>query len=304
MRFGLVLWVLTSCMHSATAGAKAGYPFSVTTERSGGGHQVLAHNAGPATVSVRLTVDKAENIGTVQALPVYAVVQPYSDLRLLQIRPLTPGRGSRFATQSTYKLGSIDAVPDPRALYRLPYENGRRFVIGQAAGGPMTTHDGADSRYAVDFTMPRNTLVVAARDGVVIETESSYRLGGPDPAFLSKANYVSIQHADGTVAFYAHLAPRGVRVQPGQKVLAGTPIGYSGATGFTSAPHLHFVVQKLVRENEGFASVSVPVRFYVGVPPRVFEPRYQQWITADYASPGKAPERGKQRGYPDSSERH
>ena len=114
-------------------------------------------------MSVKLTLANAENVSIPRALPMYAVVQPFSELLLLQIRPATPSRNHRFATQSTYKLGSIVAVPDPRAIYRLPYENGRSFAISQAAGGPITTHDGDDSRFAVDFTMPKNTPVVASR---------------------------------------------------------------------------------------------------------------------------------------------
>ncbi|MBK7953987.1 MAG: M23 family metallopeptidase [Candidatus Accumulibacter sp.] len=290
MRSLPILWLLLACTLSAIAGAREAYPLSITAERRGSGHQVLARNAGPAPVSVRLTLASVENVDSVQALPVVAVVPPYSELLLLQIRPLTPGRSHRFATQSTYKIGNISALPDPRAIYRLPYENGRSFVVSQAAGGPITTHHADDSRYAIDFRMPENTPIVAARGGVVIATESSHRRGGQDPALLSMANYVSILHVDDTVATYAHLAPGGVRVRVGERVLAGTPIGYSGATGYTSGPHLHFVVQRLVRADEGFASVSLPLRFYVGLPPYAFEPAYRQWLTADYSAPGKPPQ--------------
>lgn len=289
MRLAVTLWLLMACMLPAIADGKTAYPFLVVTQRSSVGHQVVARNSGPAPVSVRLTLVNAENVSIQRTLPVYAVVQANSELLLLDIRPSNPGRTHRFTTQSTYKLGSIVAVPDPRAVYRLPYENGSSFFISQAAGGPISTHDGEDSRYAVDFTMPVNTPVVVAREGVVIASESSHRRGGRNPALMSMANYVSILHADQTIATYAHLAPGGVRVRPGERVLAGTPIGYSGATGYTSGPHLHFVVQKLVRQNEGFAAISLPLRFYVGDPPYVFEPRYQQWLTADYSSPGKAP---------------
>lgn len=284
-------WLLLAC--ALPAGAKEAYPFSVVAERSGAGHRVLARNSGPAPVSVRLTLTYAENVSTIQPLPVYAVVRPYSDLLLLQIRSLDSGRGHRFATQSTYNLGSVLAVPDPRAVYRLPYENGRSFVISQTAGGPLTTHGGDESRYAVDFTMPENTPIVAARDGVVVEAESSYRLGGRDRVLLSMANYVRILHADETIATYAHLAPDSVRVRPGESVLAGMLIGHSGVTGYTSGPHLHFVVQKLVRENDGFARVSLPLRFYAGNPPYVFEPKYHQVATADYSTPGRPPRVGQ-----------
>ena len=156
--------------------------------------------------------------------------RPFSELLLLQIRSATPGRNHRFTTQSTYKLGSIVAVSDQRAVYRLPYENGNSFFISQAAGGPISTHDGEDSRFAVDFTMPENTPVVAAREGLVIASESSHRRGGTNPALMSLANFVSILHADQTVATYAHLAPGGIRVRPGDRVLALSLIHISEPT--------------------------------------------------------------------------
>ena len=289
MRRILFSWLLITCALPGLAGAKQAYPFSVSAERSGAGHDLIARNRGPAPVSVRLTLTATDNVAATQPLPVLAVVRPHSELLLLHIRPAVPGRGLRFSTQSTYSIGSFYAIPDPRAIYRLPYQDGRSFVISQAPGGPLTTHNTDDSEYAVDFTMPENTPIVAARDGVVIETESANRRGSKDRSLLAAANYVRILHADETVATYAHLAPNGVRVRPGEKVSAGTVIGLSGATGYASGPHLHFVVQKLVRRNEGFAMASVAIRFYVGNPARVFEPKFRQLATADYSTPGKPP---------------
>ena len=289
MRRILFSWLLIACALPGLAGAKQAYPFSVSAERSGTGHDLIARNLGPAPVSVRLTLTATDNVAATQPLPVLAVVRPHSELLLLHIRPAVPGRGLRFSTQSTYSIGSFYTIPDPRAIYRLPYQDGRSFVISQAPGGPLTTHNTDDSEYAVDFTMPENTPIVAARDGVVIETESANRLGSKDRGLLAAANYVRILHADETVATYAHLAPDGVRVLPGEKVSAGTVIGLSGATGYASGPHLHFLVQKLVRRNEGFAMASVAIRFYVGNPARVFEPKFRQLATADYSTPGKPP---------------
>ena len=48
-----------------------------------------------------------------------------------------------------------------------------------------------------------------------------------------------------------------IRVRPGQRVARGEYIASSGNTGFTSGPHLHFVVMR----NAGMRSVSVPVTF-------------------------------------------
>jgi murein DD-endopeptidase MepM/ murein hydrolase activator NlpD len=55
---------------------------------------------------------------------------------------------------------------------------------------------------------------------------------------------------------YAHLQEGGVLVRIGQRVRAGQQIGLSGNTGFTTGPHLHFVVQV----NRGMRLESIPVR--------------------------------------------
>jgi len=281
--------LLITCTLPGFAAAKQPYPFSVSAERRATGHDLIARNRGPAPVSVQLTLTSTENARTSQPLPVLAVVQPHSELLLLQIRPAYPGRSLRFSTQSTFSIGSFYAIPDPRASYRLPFEDGHSFVISQAAGGPLTTHSEKDSEFAVDFTMPENTPIIAARDGVVIEIEAANRHGGKDRELLAMANYVRILHADDTVATYAHLALEGVRVRSGDKVSAGAIIGMSGATGYTSGPHLHFVVQKLEHTSRGFTMVSLPVRFRVGNPSHVFAPKFGQLVTADYSTPGKAP---------------
>jgi len=68
---------------------------------------------------------------------------------------------------------------------------------------------------------------------------------------------VQVLHDDGTSAVYAHLQLDSVRVRPGQRVERGEYIASSGNTGFSTGPHLHFVVLR----NAGLRSESVPVRF-------------------------------------------
>lgn len=267
------------CAYAAAASA---YPFRVTSERGVGGYTLIARNGGPAPVSVRLVLNNVGNVDASRFLPVYAVVRPHSEDVLLQVRPAIVGRPYSFSSESVYSIGSYYAEHDARAVYRLPFANGRSSLITQGGDGPRTTHTTPDSEHAIDFTMPEGTLVVAARDGIVIESESGNRLGGKSPLLLSMANFVRILHADDTLATYAHLAPGGVKVQVGQRVKAGTVIGRSGATGYASGPHLHFVVQKLLGSGQGFAVVSLPIRFYTGNRAQDFVPQYRQTVTADY----------------------
>jgi murein DD-endopeptidase MepM/ murein hydrolase activator NlpD len=59
------------------------------------------------------------------------------------------------------------------------------------------------------------------------------------------------------MSLYGHLNWNSIRVVPGQRVARGEYLADSGNTGFSTGPHLHFVVQR----NAGGRIVSVPVRF-------------------------------------------
>ena len=68
---------------------------------------------------------------------------------------------------------------------------------------------------------------------------------------------VRIYHDDGTMTLYAHLNWNSIRVVPGQRIRRREYIADSGNTGFSTGPHLHFVVQT----NRDGSIVSVPVEF-------------------------------------------
>ena len=76
--------------------------------------------------------------------------------------------------------------------------------------------------------------------------------------FEKHANFIIIEHSDGTLGSYAHLKQNGVVVKVGEMVKKGKLIGYSGKTGFTRGAHLHFIVYKAV---DGKSRKSFPVKF-------------------------------------------
>jgi murein DD-endopeptidase MepM/ murein hydrolase activator NlpD len=114
--------------------------------------------------------------------------------------------------------------------------------------------------------MPVGTQVLAAREGVVMDVEEDFNRAGTDlQKFMDKANHVRILHDDGTMALYAHLDLASVSVRPGARVKAGQLIARSGNTGFSTGPHLHFVIQ----QNVGMEMRSLPFRFHqAGAEPR------------------------------------
>jgi murein DD-endopeptidase MepM/ murein hydrolase activator NlpD len=148
--------------------------------------------------------------------------------------------------------------------YLLPWAGGEIHAVTQGEETTFT-HNGSTA-YAFDFDLAYDT-VVAARSGKVLMVREDSNSGGCDPAFSTAANYVVIDHGDGTTALYLHLAYNGVQVAAGDIVDQGDPIAVSGETGLTCSddesggpgPHLHFQVQRF-DENRPLTQ-SLPVAF-------------------------------------------
>ncbi|AXT20808.1 M23 family metallopeptidase [Flavobacteriaceae bacterium AU392] len=137
-------------------------------------------------------------------------------------------------------------------LYALPYPKGKTYSIIQSFKGKFS-HSSTRSKYAIDFNLQIGDTITAAREGIVVRIKDEYKEhGGRD--FIDKANLVTIIHDDGTIAAYVHLDYKSVFVKPGDYVKKGQPIGLSGFTGFSTKPHLHFVVRK--EQN-----IAIPIYF-------------------------------------------
>lgn len=87
---------------------------------------------------------------------------------------------------------------------------------------------------AVDFGVSVGTPVYAAADGIVVTST----WGGSD----SYGYYVKIKHYNGYYTLYAHASSLVAKV--GQEVKQGDLIMYSGNTGNSTGPHLHYEVRK------------------------------------------------------------
>jgi murein DD-endopeptidase MepM/ murein hydrolase activator NlpD len=201
-----------------------------------------------------------------------AVVSPRSEQVLLEV-PAPPGMGTiRF--DYGYVIGDPGATHQPTGPYRAPFAAARSFPVTQAPPDAITHRD-AGSRYAIDIGMPVGSAVHAAREGLVINVAHKFFRGGLTQEVRDEANFVQVLHDDGTTAVYAHLQLDTVRVRPGQRVGRGEHIANSGNTGFSSGPHLHFVVLR----NAGLRSESVPVVF-AGPGGAAVTPRSGQSLTA------------------------
>ncbi|KUN84419.1 M23 family metallopeptidase [Streptomyces griseoruber] len=112
-----------------------------------------------------------------------------------------------------------------RPKYALPVaQRGLSAYFGQAGVNWMSQHTG------IDFPVSYGTTVMSATDGTVrTQWNSAY------------GNMLIVTAKDGTETWYCHLST--YRVASGTTVKAGDPIAYSGNSGNSTGPHLHFEVR-------------------------------------------------------------
>ena len=127
-----------------------------------------------------------------------------------------------------------------------------------------------DDSYSLDFVVDEGNAVYATRAGTVRQLDVSSNVHyfpkqgekiNPDLARYAAehANYIIIEHDDGTCGLYIHLQQAGSFVEQGQRVQQGQKIGLSGNTGFSSEQHLHFSVFR--QHSEGFRRKTVAFSF-------------------------------------------
>jgi len=87
--------------------------------------------------------------------------------------------------------------------------------------------------HGVDYAAPTGTPVMSIGDGTVVA--KAYQAGGG-------GNYLKIKHNSVYTTSYMHLSKFGEGIASGVRVRQGQIIGYVGATGLASGPHLDFRV--------------------------------------------------------------
>lgn len=132
-----------------------------------------------------------------------------------------------------------------KALLRTPVD-GAKITSGYGMRnhpilGFTTMHKG------VDFGVPTGTPIQAAGDGTV-------EMAGFNGAY---GNYVRVRHSNGFATAYAHMSRIAQGMHAGKRVSQGQIIGFVGATGRATGPHLHYeVLQGMTQINP--LSIKVP----------------------------------------------
>lgn len=227
--------------------------------------------AGP--VEIEIDLSDANNVKTTPLLPSRFIVSPGVSDFLLEMGAVKESEPWSFTLKYRYVIGPPLNRYSSDVIYYPPFETDASFQITQAFNGSFS-HQDDQNQYAVDIAMPEGTPVHAARAGTVMEVEDDYFESGTHKSYIDKANSIRILHDDGSMAVYAHMELEKAQVQPGEAVAVGQLLGYSGNTGYSSGPHLHFTVQY----NQGMKLVSVPFTFMTALG-QAEEPTAGAWLT-------------------------
>jgi murein DD-endopeptidase MepM/ murein hydrolase activator NlpD len=210
---------------------------------SSGAIEFEAENLNPYRVTLTLDFERISNLKTSIHLPLSIELAGYSKKKILALDRIDSTKGVNYKSSYGWVRGSPFVKHNDEYVYGLPFSKGSTVRVSQGYNGD-TSHKGL-SAYAIDFPLPIGTPIYAARDGIIVGVEVSNTFGGPSPEYRPYANYVVVEHDDGTMGNYYHLKQGGTAVKIGDKVTKGQLIAYSGNTGYTTAPHLHFSVSKV-----------------------------------------------------------
>ncbi len=141
-----------------------------------------------------------------------------------------------FESQLQFALDP-NSIPNPsRGVLSWPVENVR---ITQTFGDTEFARSGAyngKGHNGVDFGLPTGSRVKAALSGTVVATGNTDAIAG----CYSYGKWMLLRHNNGLSTLYAHLS--GIALPEGTSVITGQTIGYSGNTGYSTGPHLHFTL--------------------------------------------------------------
>lgn len=113
-------------------------------------------------------------------------------------------------SQPVWRTPAVGRVSSPAGIRYNPVTGRREF------------HDG------IDIAVPVGTPVLAPKAGEVVASGFSASYGW----------FMRLSHANGYITFYAHLSRAVSSI--GETVAQGERFAYSGNTGMSTGPHLHF----------------------------------------------------------------
>ena len=198
----------------------------------------LANGQATATPAIQLPL-KAISVTSGFGLRADPMDQPAT--RGIAMGPLGPAPVMPKRSSSNLKASPLGEGPSAASPF------GQAFGLGPSAWRPTTTPSSSSSssspslssssrawamHQGVDLVAAPGTAIVAAGDGIVLGAAPNGRYG----------NWIEIEHDGNLATVYGHLSAFAPGIAPGVRVSQGDVIGFTGNTGRSTGPHLHFEV--------------------------------------------------------------
>ena len=182
-------------------------------------HPALANSAADVSAPLRASQDAGQNASggeDQQFRRLFSTWQNYEETGLIAAKPQAQVAG--IGALSPVAIPSL--VPIDYTRESSPFGEREHPVLGR-----MMMHKG------LDLAAPTGTPIHATADGVVGRAQwvNGYGL------------YVQLEHGGNLETRYGHMSR--INVADGQIVHKGDVIGYVGATGRATGPHLHYEVR-------------------------------------------------------------
>lgn len=212
---------------------------SFYNEKSGNEISIFADNNEEMPMSSKFTF-KLDNLNSTVGNEVTVVIPEKAKKFLIaKLSPKNPNRSNQFSYTNMTNFGDVTLNDfDKDYVYSLPFERGKTQLVYQGYNGKFS-HQNIS---ALDFNLKIGEKIFAAREGKVVEVVDTFNSNCANISCAKYNNKIVIMHSDGSFADYAHLKLKGAEVKVGDVIEKNQFIGYSGNTGFSNGPHLHFSV--------------------------------------------------------------
>lgn len=203
------LYLVTANLYETFIGTDYDTPTGTYTVRCGSQKKLLAIRPGKFQVDTII-------------VPLAKQKEGATDLEELSNEAKIIGAAFRLHTQVKYWQGPFRKPLNKYLRVSSPYGAQRKYISEKGVQLSAWAHRG------VDYAAAQGHIVYAVNNGLIVVSEK----------FQVHGNTVIIDHGRGVLSVYNHLDSRSVR--KGERVRKGQILGYSGNTGLTSGPHLHY----------------------------------------------------------------
>ena len=208
-------------------------------ESKDGGYNFFANNEEYCPVSIKIDFELNNLISANGNGVTYVVPARTKKFLLTSLNLVKKNAAYSFKSNSFSNYGDVNLTENNLSLnYSLPFETGKSFKVDQGYNGTFSHQN----ENALDFTMPIGTKIFSSRAGIIVKVVNNFNENCPEKECTKYNNYIIVFHDDGTFSKYDHLKRNGVIVKEGEAIVENQLIGFSGNTGRSTGPHLHFMV--------------------------------------------------------------